>query len=153
MLIKKKLKDITVEEYKNWEDDEKYYKCGCSGGCDGCPFHRVKCDSCDNSCWIYNKDLYSDTFLNQEIEIEKDILTKKEKEYLSNIIEPFRDRVISIEKRVDRMDAETEFIVLEINSISAYVPREYIEFPYFKAGTMYQNMEEQQKYTLEDLGL
>lgn len=51
------------------------------------------------------------------------------------------------------MDAETEFIVLEINSISAYVPREYIEFPYFKAGTMYQNMEEQQKYTLEDLGL
>ncbi len=148
MLIKKKLKDITVEEYKEWEDDRNRCECGC----DECPFKRVECESCYSFCWIYNKDLYSDKFLNQKIEIEKDILTEKEKEYLSNVIKPFRDRVRNIEKRLNK-DADTEFIVLEINSINAYVPREYIEFPYFKAGTMYQNMAEQQKYTLEDLGL
>lgn len=149
MLIKKKLKDITIEEYKKWEDDRTRCKCGC----DGCPLKQVGCESCYSFCWIYNKDLYSDTFLNQEIEIEKGILTEKEKEYLSNVIKPFRDRIVSIEKRSDRMDIELKFIMVEINSISAYVPREYIELPYFKAGTMYQNMEEQQKYTLEDLGL
>jgi len=85
MIIKKKLKNITVEEYKEFGDTNEGCQCNC---CDGCPFQRVICDYNQIACWIYNKDLYSDKFLNQEIEIEKDILTEKEKEYLSNVIKP-----------------------------------------------------------------
>ena len=82
MLIKKKLKDITVEEYKKWENG-----C-CTYECSECHLLKVKCNSGDSWCWVYNKDLYSDKFLNQELEIETDILTEKEKEYLSNVIKP-----------------------------------------------------------------
>ena len=40
--------------------------------CFDCPFYRVSClyDK-DNKCWIDNKDLYSDKFLDQKIEIKE----------------------------------------------------------------------------------
>lgn len=85
MKVKKKLKDLTFEEYKDWKDEN------CSGEicdfsdntCEFCPFTSVICNGSDKKIWVNNKDLYSDKFLNQEIEIEEpNILNKKEKEYL-----------------------------------------------------------------------
>lgn len=61
---KKKLRDITFKEYGQWK--EKH----CKGGCITCLFRYIDCDIDMDSCWINNKDLYSDKFLDQEIEVE-----------------------------------------------------------------------------------
>ena len=74
MIIKKKLKDISLEEFKMWK--EKH----CSAHCLNCVFSNVYCSESSNDCWINNKDIYSDKFLDQEIEIEiKDVLDEIEK--------------------------------------------------------------------------
>lgn len=61
---KKKLRDWNMEEYKKWL--EKTCK---NNICDKCIFNNVVCSNADCS-WIYHKDLYSDKFLDQEIEVE-----------------------------------------------------------------------------------
>lgn len=75
----------------------------------------------------------------------EDILIAKEKEYLSNIIKPFRDRVENIEKFDCCFDMESVVIY-----IKDFVP---INLPDFKKNTMYQNMELNERYTLEELEL
>lgn len=66
---KVKLRDLTAEQYKTFVDK----KCGnqiVGIGCVGCPFYHISClYGKDNRCRIDNKDLYSDKFLDQEIEI------------------------------------------------------------------------------------
>ena len=70
------------------------------GKCSGCIFQNVMCSYSNNRNWFENKDLYSNEFLNQEIEIKvRGILDEIEEEYLSAVIKPFRDRVISISKQ------------------------------------------------------
>ena len=65
--------------------------------------------------------------------VEKEILDEKEKEYLSAVIRPFKDRIEFIAKR--KMFDEA------------------ISLPYFKKGTMYKGMELYKEYTLKELGL
>lgn len=76
----------------------------------------------------------------------KDILTAKEKEYLSNIIKPFRSRVENIEK-LDSCIRYGEYITIRIRNDTP------IDLPPFKKNTLYQNMETYVNYTLEELGL
>lgn len=151
MKIKKKLKDITIKEYIDWKEKN----CSRHDKCDSCPFTSANCYSNDKNSWVNNKNLFSNEFLNQEIEIEKrDILTDKEKEYLQNVIKPFRNRVKYITKETE-INAY-EFIVMDvINPLNAsfYFGTEYINLPYFKQGTMYKNMKVGKKYTLEELEL
>ena len=60
----KKLRDLTPEEWNKW----KQKNCN---NCDKCIFRYVSCyNSYENCSWINNKDLYSDKFLDQEIEVE-----------------------------------------------------------------------------------
>ena len=62
---KKKLRDLTAEEYEKW-----YCHNDCMGSdCTKCPFASVNCGSLGTLCWVNHKDLYSDKFLDQEIEI------------------------------------------------------------------------------------
>lgn len=58
---KKKLRDLTSEEYYKWVLEK------CYGECKNCIFDKVKCGS-GQDCWVNNKDFYSDKFLDQEIE-------------------------------------------------------------------------------------
>ena len=63
---KKKLRDLTEEEYKKWVIEN------CDNGilsCRDCVFRYVNCDK--HFRWIHHKDLYSDKFLDQEIEVEE----------------------------------------------------------------------------------
>lgn len=60
---KKKLRDWTMEDFKKWED------VNCKGVCDDCPFTNVHCNDNAKRFWINNKDLYSDKFLDQEVEV------------------------------------------------------------------------------------
>ena len=63
---KVKLRDLTPEQYKNW------YKNNCGKyDCEKCIFFKINCFYKESHCWIYHKDLYSDKFLDQEIEIEE----------------------------------------------------------------------------------
>ena len=62
---KKKLRDLTEEEYKKWINKN------CNNiTCDSCNFNNVACNRGIRS-WIHHKDLYSDKFLDQELEVEE----------------------------------------------------------------------------------
>lgn len=75
------------------------------------------------------------------------ILNEKEKEYLSAVIKPFRDKVILISKR---SNDNGQFISIEIEEKPH---NNNMLFPYFEEGSMYKGMEINKHYTLEELGL
>lgn len=62
---KKKLRDLTLEEYEKWSDKN----CSLGGDCNKCIFNNVYCSTERN--WVNHKDIFSDKFLNQEIEVEE----------------------------------------------------------------------------------
>ena len=149
MKITKKLRDVTKEEYSKWKRSD----C-CSGAvCYKCPFYNVSCceDSVDS--WVNHKDLYNDKFLDQTIEVEvPDILNKEEKEYLSAVIKPFRDKIKAIKKET-LISIKKEFIRIiykEDDSDNYFCA---ISLPEFGINTMYKGMEKKKEYTLEELGL
>lgn len=84
------------------------------------------------------------------IKIPKIILEEAEKEYLSNVIKPFRKRVIMITKR--QYSPNTDYISISYLDIEDSCQFR-LELPIFKKGTMYKGMELNKEYTLEDLGL
>ena len=77
---------------------------------------------------------------------EHQLLDKKEKEYLSAVIKPFRNDVKLISKY--EMCTDREFA-----SIQLLIGYEVIRLPWFKTNTMYKGMKINEKYTLEELGL
>lgn len=83
------------------------------------------------------------------VKIPKSLLTEKEKEYLSAVIKPFKDKVIYIAKQQGfkySKKISVEFIII-------YVDDEKIILPSYDKGTLYKNMKLMEKYTVEDLGL
>ena len=64
---KKKLRDLTQEEWDKWKDNN------CSSTCCGqCIFRHTSCAyRYEEDSWINNKDLFSDKFLDQEIKVEE----------------------------------------------------------------------------------
>jgi hypothetical protein len=79
-------------------------------------------------------------WLNQEY--KEPILDDVEREYLSAVIKPFRNKIICIRK--ERVEREFIKIVLINDTLS---------LPYFKAGTMYKGMKLNKRYTLKELEL
>lgn len=145
MIIKKKIRDITDEEFEIW----KNYNCKTYDlHCTGCPFRASECGFVGlRFPWYENKEMFSDKFLDQEINIiVPDILDNVEKRYLSAVIRPFRKRVDSVMKISDPLGYEKEYIFIKLDEDS-------FSLPYFKIGTMYQGMELERAYTLEELGL
>ena len=145
MKIKKKIRDITAEEFEIW----KNYNCKTYDlHCTGCPFRASECGFVGlRFPWYENKEMFSDKFLDQEINITvPDILDDVEKRYLSAVIRPFRKRVDYIMKISDPLGYEKEYIFIKFDEDS-------FSLPYFKTGTMYQGMELERAYTLEELGL
>ena len=77
-----------------------------------------------------------------EEEYVPNILTDKEKAYLSAVFKPFRERIKCVRK-----------IVFQREFLKIHMEDETISFPFFTKGTMYKGMEEGREYTLEELGL
>ena len=75
--------------------------------------------------------------------IEEPILAYKEKEYLSNVIRPFKDEV----------NALVKMAILKRKYICIKLEKDCVYLPYFTKDTMYKNMELNTEYTLEELGL
>ena len=77
-----------------------------------------------------------------------EVLDRVEREYLNAVIAPFRTKVVSIRKWKDGLGGY-EFLCITIKEGSF----EYeMNFPDFKAGTMYKGMD-CRTYTLKELGL
>ena len=145
MKRKIKLRDMTKEQWDANRDSLCKFKTMQS--CDECIFKWVNClKSSYKELWIYHKDLYSDKFLDQEVEIEVDVLDKEEKEYLANVIKPFRDEIDCIFKHKNDMTFKS-YISIKLKD------KTYIHFLDLKDNKMYAKMELDYHYTLDELGL
>lgn len=80
-----------------------------------------------------------------EEEYIPNILTDKEKAYLSAVIKPFRNEVECIAKYM--FSEEKEFLAICLHN------GEEITLPIFIRRTMYKGMKSCKEYTLEELGL
>lgn len=117
-----------------------------------CEIYRIreKCkeenDSCGSKrCFECRKDNIE--WLLEEY--KEPILNDVEKEYLSAVIKPFRDKVDSIRKIAE--SEKIESILIYVNSFND--SKDVIYLPRFEKGKMYQNMKDGKYYTLEELGL
>lgn len=146
MKKKIKLKDLTKEQ---WDDYVSNCKCACSK----CIFRNACCQkSYGEESWFNNKDLFSDKFLDQEIEIKTtDILDEVEKRYLRAVIRPFRSRVISISKCFYVFDNAYAIDIYTKSSVGNF-GTEIMRLPLFR-NEMYKGMENNKKYTLKELDL
>lgn len=81
--------------------------------------------------------------------LPKPILDEKEKEYLSNLIKPYRNRVKYIFKYTCEDD---DYEVVSV-SMRDHGYCDYKNFPKFKKGSMYKNMELNKEYAMWELGL
>ena len=110
-----------------------------------------------NSCWL--EELL--TGKAKVVKLPKPILDEKEKEYLSNVIKPFRDRIVWIRKcEYARGDFfYGEYIVMGLKFFDSGTDEfictdvEQIALPSFAKGTMYKGMETDKAYTPDELGL
>jgi hypothetical protein len=110
-----------------------------------CPFAHVLCNERDENCWLYNKEDFSDKFLDQTIEIEvPDLLTEEEKALLNKLIGLSAFKIHGI-----------NFIICDgyvlVELITAN-PCEQNDFFHFKKG-MFKGIEETKRYAPSDLGL
>lgn len=75
--MKKKLRDLTIKDYERYEHEvcSVVNQSGdkTSDKCRWCPLRYVNCNIDDRACWIYHDELYSDAFLDSEIEIGGDL--------------------------------------------------------------------------------
>ena len=118
--------------------------------------YKYKLSNYGLMCWSNNLQRWCITSIigelltgeKQIIKLPKPILDDVEKEYLSAVIKPFRNKVYAIAKYDDGVDNYYIQIAIKQN-----VYFEYIDLPYFKKGTMYKGMELKKEYTVEQLGL
>lgn len=80
------------------------------------------------------------------------ILTQEEKEYLSNVIKPFKNRVRYIIKYTNLSGLNEEYIQICVKTYAGEL-NEDINLPLFVEGSMYKNMKKVHRYSLKELGL
>ena len=80
------------------------------------------------------------------------ILDKTEKEYLSNVIKPFKNRVCYIIKYTNLCALNEEYIQICVKSYNNELDED-INLPIFVEGSMYKNMKKVHRYSLKELGL
>ena len=145
MKKKIKLRDMTEEQFFAFRHSDSCTK----KPCDACPFHYASCSVMER-CWAKHKDLYSDKFLDQEVEIEApDILTKEERDYLKAVIEPFKQRIIFVSK--NQCGTSEEYIEM-FGETTEYAKCLLSCFP-TSPSMRFDELEDHKRYTLEDLGL
>ena len=99
--------------------------------------------------WLVNFNIVDD---NDWEEYKEPILNEKEKEYLSAVIKPFRDRITYIAK----VEEDIHWFYWIMIRVDIGFLNDYYDFclpPFEETSDMYKNMEEGKEYTLEELGL
>ena len=104
--------------------------------------------------WKSSCSIYYDILAGRRevIKLPKQVLTEKEKEYLTVMLKPFKESVVHIFKTDFHVKDGLEYLRIHIHDAldGAYYD---ISLPCFKKNTMYKNMELGKRYTLEELGL
>ena len=144
MKKKIKLRDMTEEQYVDWRTKN----CRIIKKCSDCPFSCCRCSNGER-IWVGHKEMFSDKFLDQEVEIEvPDILTPEEKEYLKAVIAPFRQEAKNLIKISDIKP--NGYWVEVTNDIKGY---RFCACVHSNQSLRFEGLEEGHFYTLEDLGL
>ena len=102
----------------------------------------------DYQQWNYSGGI-EELFLGKSKIVKIPILDEKEKEYLSSVIKPFRDRISYIVK-CNKLYGE--YIEIDLRCYSDETD-ERTMLPFFERGTLYKSMATNRRYTLEELGL
>ena len=100
--------------------------------------------------YLANNRLFE--LLTGKLEIVKPILSDSEKDYLENVLRPFKDRIVYIEKLKSR-DPSYEYIGFKIVYEDHRCPDNWCYLPYFREGTMYKNIELDKHYSIDELEL
>ena len=100
-----------------------------------------------NDEWRYSSPLLPDILIGK-YKIKKSMLTNQDKEYLSTVIKPFRNRVEGIGKYDDG-----KYKCARIRFRDIYGNREFIFLPSFEKDIQYRGMEADKWYSLKDLEL
>lgn len=105
-------------------------------------------NDCSNG-WVESHHFlrYLLTGKDEVVKLPKSILDDVEKEYLCNVIKPFRKKIRYICKRQLH-----EHDYIDIRYKDSYGEMSMI-FPDFKIGAMYKSMELNKRYSLDELGL
>lgn len=140
-----KMAKTNLEQYKR-ELGKIFYQ-GC--GNPAAMFDKIK-TKCDSNI----RSNYGQTYIDDILEwmdqpYNEQILDDKEREYLSAVIKPYKNKVTFIAKSKDAYEAKY-FISIVVNGNYG---REAIHLPWFKENTMYKGMEIGKHYTLKELGL
>lgn len=102
----------------------------------------------------WNSSGLLEEFITGHYQISKEkansVLDPAEKRYLSQVIKPFRSRVNWIRKQYLSC---YEFIQICVFNGDEALDWMTFNLPYFKRGTMYQGMEIDKRYTIQQLGL
>ena len=102
--------------------------------------------------WFYSTNSFERLVLGYDeiIKLPKPILDDIEKEYLSAVIKPFRDKVFTVSKQIY---GDAHYIQIRMSTLYRNTVYEFFNLPSFKPETMYKGMELNKEYTLEELGL
>lgn len=154
----KKLKDLTYDEYANFKSNI----CGYNQECNNCPFRMCNCESPDSKeSWFNNKEMYSEKFLNQEIPVDKELLSEEDRTYLTNmynLINVKNKDIHSIRKLVGKplgksLGKKIGYIEIIFNSNVEGFGEERFLSPLFNSEERFLKLDEYRKYKLEELGL
>lgn len=135
-----KLRYVTERQYAKWKNKncDKYVDCK------GCPFCKIDCIF-GNTCWANNKDMYSDKFLDQEIEIEKENeeekirLTDDEKVILKNLDKKYKYIVRNSNGEIRIFETKPVKLSFTWSNVN-YMEYDYLVFPHlFKFVTWEDN--------------
>ena len=80
------------------------------------------------------------------VRFRKDVLDKTERKYLKAVLRPFRNRVVRVVKT--KLLASSGYYLW-----AGFDDGDSLAFPSFPAGAMYNGMEPDHEYTLEELGI
>ena len=107
---------------------------------------RTGCDDCTILSNCRNCCLKNLEWLNQDY--KEKILDDVEREYLSAVIKPFRNKVkyiVKISRIINPIEQYIEIVLFDSS---------VMKFPYFNTNTgMYKGMEADRLYSLEELGI
>lgn len=105
----------------------------------------------NNKCIGKVKDSYPSLVIQTWLDMEhvEPILDEAEKRYLSAVIRPFKDQIISIYK--EQFGFNHESIIIEYYDFDR--SQSTLCLPQFEKSSMYAGMECDRKYTLEELGI
>lgn len=129
--FKSRLIDLSTYEFKFTEDYLMYYHT------EGEYWEKA---SFDTLCNLLNGKY-------EVIKLPKSILAKEERNYLSQVIKPFREKIQHISK-LSSKDGESICIDIRYDW-----EEDSIMLPKFAAGTLYKGMEIGKEYSVKDLGL